>query len=148
MRTIAGWFYDKEYTLRSGGATGADLAFELGAGNKKEILFKKDAIDKDNAMRIAKKYHDAWYMCGNSARLLHTRNVLQVMGPDMITPVDLVICWTNDSCISHRSRSIKTGGTGTAISVASTMGIPVFNLASHDSRVGLLEWMGIELVGE
>ena len=44
-----------------------------------------------------------------------------------------VICWTPDGCESHLTRSIKTGGTGTAIAIASTNGIPVFNLKNADA---------------
>lgn len=114
------------YTLRSGGADGADSAFELGAGRDKEIYYTRHATKE--SMEIASRFHPAWDRCSAYAKKLHGRNVFQVLGKDLKTPSHILICWTPDGCISHSTRTIKTGGTGTAISIADHYGITIYNL--------------------
>lgn len=58
------------------------------------------------------------------------RSVFQVLGSDLLTPSRFVLCWTPDGCEHHITRSSKTGGTGLAISVASSHNIPVVNMAN------------------
>jgi hypothetical protein len=125
--------------LRSGGAKGADSAFEKGAGGLKEI-YKAD-INKvvspelyKKARKIAKAHHGAWHKCSEYAKALHSRNVFQVLGADLVTPSMCLICWTPDGCKSLSERTIETGGTGTAISVASYHSIPIFNLCVESDR--------------
>ena len=135
MREIAVYLHRLGYTLRSGGADGADSAFEKGAFERKEIYYASDATP--DAMEIARKHHPAWNRCSEYARRLHARNAFQILGKDLNSPSSFVICWTPDGAYSDRMRSIKTGGTGTAISIASTYGVPVFNLkyAPHLARL-------------
>jgi hypothetical protein len=59
----------------------------------------------------------------------------------LISPVKFVICWTPDGAISHAGRSIRTGGTGTAISIASANQIPVFNLQRPEHLARLLDFV-------
>ena len=61
------------------------------------------------------------------------RNVYQVLGKDLNTPSEFVICWTPDGAETANERSIKTGGTGFAIALADSLGIPVYNLANPES---------------
>lgn len=125
MSEIADKMAKYGYTLRSGGAQGADKAFESGAKSK-EIFFANDATAE--AMEIAKRFHPAWDKMSMFAKRLHGRNAFQVLGRDLHTPSSGLICWTQDGCMSHEQRSIRTGGTGTAISIASAYGVPVSNL--------------------
>lgn len=120
------------YTLRSGGAKGADSAFEAGA-QKKEIFKSGDATDQTRT--IAKEIHPNPKALGNGIGLnLMARNTNQLFGRNLNTPVDFVLAWTPDGAESSAERSIKTGGTGQAIDMASRKGIPVFNLAKEDGR--------------
>ena len=130
MWKIGRYLADKGYTLRSGGAKGADTAFENGcdsvsgskeifyANNNKGTLMLAEAIPV--AEQIASSVHPAWDRCNEYARKLHTRNVAQVMGADLKHPVDFLVCWTKNGK--------KIGGTSTAISIAEMNNIPVFNL--------------------
>jgi hypothetical protein len=131
MTAIAHKLYAMNYILRSGGAAGADTAFELGASQKKQI-FTANMTTKE-AMDIASKYHPAWNKCSTFARKLHGRNAFQVLGPNLCKPSALLICWTPDGCISHAERTINTGGTGTAISIANAYNVSIYNLqrANH-----------------
>lgn len=126
MTSLARALYKKGFILRSGGAEGADKAFESGAGNRKDIYLAHHA--NIESMDIAKKFHPAWSNCGDFAKKLHGRNAFQVLGGCLDEPSKFLVCWTPDGCICHADRTINTGGTGTAISIASEYGIPVFNL--------------------
>jgi len=129
IKDIATQLALKDFTLRSGGAVGADNAFErgckLGKGSK-EIYKAEDCTPE--AMKLASQFHPAWNRCTNYAKQLHGRNAFQVLGKDLSISSKFLICWTPDGCISHQDRSIKTGGTGTAISIADHYKIPIYNL--------------------
>jgi hypothetical protein len=131
MTQISHVLQSRGFILRSGGADGADKAFEVGAGDDKEIYLAFHATSE--AMAIAKQFHGAWNRCSEYARKLHGRNAFQVLGRDLSTPSQFLICWTPDGCECHAYRSIKTGGTGTAISIADHYNVPVFNLANAES---------------
>lgn len=129
------------FVLRSGAADGADAAFEAGAnsvGGATEIFlpwYKFAGHDSplckpsDKSFDYARTCHPAYKKLNSKAQHLIARNMHQILGADLCTPVDLVICWTKDQCESHKQYSIETGGTGSAISCASRNRIPVFNLA-------------------
>ena len=127
------------YILRSGGAPGADSAFQKGAKNA-VIYYADDATPE--AIAIAKDFHPAWHRCSERAQKLHGRNAFQVLGHDLKTPSKFLICWTPDGAVSDVERSIKTGGTGTAVSIASAFGVPVYNLQQYDHFMLAYKWIG------
>jgi hypothetical protein len=140
MLDIAIYFCGKGYTLRSGGASGADSAFEAGAGTNKEIYLPWRGFNKsknqyveipDEAYRIAGEFHPAWDKLKNAVKKLHARNVMQILGRDLETPSKLVICWTKEGKM--------IGGTAQAIRIAKACEIPVFNLGINDVRKKLEE---------
>lgn len=138
MWVIAQYLQREGFTLRSGGAKGADSAFESGAGPNKEIFYAKDACQA--AMAIAAQFHPAWGACSDYPKKLHGRNAFQVLGRHLSSPSEFLICWTPDGCKSHATRTRATGGTGTAISIADAYGVPVYNLAVEADRE---YWQGI-----
>jgi len=78
------------YTLRSGGATGADSAFEKGA-EFAVIYYANDATPE--AIQLASQYHPAWHRCSDYVRRLHGRNSFQVLSQDLTTPSEFLLCW-------------------------------------------------------
>lgn len=129
------------YTLRSGGAEGADSYFEAGA-NKKEIYlpwrgFNDNSSQFHNvgytALEIAQRHHSGWDRLSEPVKKLMGRNAYQVLGIDLKTPVDFLVCWTDDGCETDSERTKYTGGTGLAISIASRLNIPVYNIANEES---------------
>lgn len=126
MKIFSKILYGRGYTLRSGGAKGADTAFESEAKDRKEIFYADDATWVEE--QIASIYHPAWESLPSYAKKLHGRNALQVLGKGRVSHVRFVLCWTPDGCEHHKQRTHATGGTGTAISIASDVGIPVFNI--------------------
>ena len=131
MTEIANWLAERNWILRSGGADGADKAFEKElSADQKQIFYANDATKE--AMEIAAKFHPAWDHCSDYAKKLHGRNSFQVLGSNLKTPSKMLICWTPDGCKSHKTRTRETGGTGTAISIADAYNIPIFNLANKE----------------
>ena len=95
---IGKYLANEGYTLRSGGAEGADLAFERGAdsinGNKEIYLpWKRFGNSESNlvvsdgaAFEIAAKYHPYWNNLKTTSKKLQARNSHQVLGKDLNTP--------------------------------------------------------------
>ena len=133
------------YILRSGGAPGADTFFEQGAKNKHIFLpwkgFNKNPSPRfqisEEALALASEHHPAWSMLSQPVQKLMARNCYQVLGVELDTPSDFVVCWTPDGCESHLTRTSKSGGTGLAISLASKLGIPIYNLANEHSMFAM-----------
>lgn len=124
MAAIAKELWALGYTLRSGGAHGADTAFETGANGRSQI-FRPHHVTPQ-ALDLAARFHPRWEKCSDPSRLLLARNGFQVLGADLKTPSKFVICWTKDGGPS--------GGTGQALRIAAAYAIPVFNM--HDPEAG------------
>jgi len=130
MENIAYHHACMRMTLRSGGARGADSAFEVGHNkanwphSNKEIYRAEDC--RPEWIVFTALYHPAWHMCEARARALHGRNAAIIMGADLKTPVDFVVCWTKDGG--------PTGGTGQALRIAEAHGIKIFNLYNRNAE--------------
>jgi len=182
MTQIARALEERGFRLRSGGAGGADLAFEHGTSKPdqreiyipwkgfndstsryfpawasekeveaeiKRIRFSFDPrkpvqpIGRDmtpveitaRAQLIAAAFHPAWDRCSQGAKRLHTRNVHQVLGMNLMEPSRYVLAWTRDGG--------PTGGTGQAIRIANAHGIPVLNLHNSFVRTGIRRALGL-----
>lgn len=123
------------YMLRSGGALGADTAFEIGCRSVNgaiQTYTAKDAETRNWLIQHAAKYHPNWGACSRTARLLHARNSAIMCGAGLGSTVDCVICWTPEGEV--------IGGTGQALRIAKAMRIPVFNLGDQ-TGVNLWGWL-------
>lgn len=147
MKDIAALCHDVGYTLNSGGADGADSAFEQGAlsvGGSCNIFLPWPKFNghhstytrpKPEAYEIAASIHPIWQHLGkDSVRSLIARNMHQVLGWSLKDPVEFVVCWTFNGQETAKQYTLRSGGTGSAISLADSLGIPVFNLC-NDGRV-------------
>lgn len=152
MLARSGW------VLRSGGADGADAAFERGAmrGMHPESLepwpqiflpwrgFNDRPVGPDffppqpAAFVVAERHHPAWGLLTRGGRMLHARNVHQVIGPDVLSasPSTFLVCWTPGGRGS--------GGTGQAIRLANTYGVPVFDLGLPDVLARIRVRVGVD----
>lgn len=151
MKFISGILSAKGLTLRSGGADGADTAFEV-MSSKKEIylpwngfnnrrinsIYDRvyiDATKLDNysdAVSIAYSLHPAYDRLKQGARKLHTRNVYQVLGFDLKSKSDFVILWA-EPCEDG-----VCGGTNTAYKLAKLHGVKTYNLYYENEYQELL----------
>lgn len=128
------------HLLRSGGADGADSAFEYGCDRvkgPKNIFIPWNGFSGrrkhddgvivgvcDKALEIASQFHPNWSACSQGARALHARNVYQVLGVNLNEPSDLVICWTKNGS--------GAGGTGQAIRIARHFNIPIYDMGKKN----------------
>lgn len=126
---IAYFLETNGFILRSGGAEGADQAFEKGVSrpDMKRILRPKHSTAE--AEEIASQIHPMWSACNEYARKLHGRNVQLILGEDLKSPSEFVLAWTLDG----KAR----GGTRTGLVLAQQRGIPTFNLADRQERIKL-----------
>lgn len=139
------------YTLRTGGAEGADYAFMAGAsafGSQAEVELylpwgsfndwdSSPMVDSSvevypqptpDANWYVDEYHPNSGSLTSGARKLHARNAHQILGEDLDTPTKMVVCWTPDASLDGTGPEV--GGTGQALRIASALGIPVLNLAN------------------
>lgn len=151
MTAIATCLEKKGYTLRSGGCYGPDFAFEQGVSdpNNKEVFIPWNGYASDKARKhkryasedsvyvqsrsdyqrariIAAPLHPKWDRCSEAVQKMHCRNVSQILGFDLAHPVQFVICYG-----IPQGNTVK-GGTGMAVSIANSLGIPVFNMYDQD----------------
>lgn len=136
MSQMASYLANKGYTLRSGGADGADIAFENGCdkvNGLKEIYLpwgkfngsNSNLIVKDKkAFELAEMYHPYWHNLSQGAKKLQARNCHQVLGNDLKTPSKFIICYTKDGK--------RKGGTGQALRIAETKNIDIFDCGLYN----------------
>lgn len=126
------------WTLRSGGAYGADTAFESGAGENKEIylpwkdfnggkgicLEDLNSEDRSFATRMARHAHPNYDILKPAVKKLMDRNSLQVFGQaenDKRVQSSFIICYSPGGKL--------WGGTSQALRLADMADIPVIDLA-------------------
>ena len=136
MRRIARRLAELGYTLRTGGAEGADTAFAQGAleaGGAVELYLPwpgfRNWTEAPNlrihtgapppALAEARAAHPAWERTRPAVRKLHGRNARILLGPDLDDPVRFVVLWTPGGPV---------GGTGVAWRIAERHGVPVIHL--------------------
>jgi hypothetical protein len=121
MRLFAKQLAGLRYELHSGGARGADKAFEEACKEAKgayRIWRPEHATPK--SMELAEQFHPAWDRCSETAKKLHARNGLILLGSNLKEPVKFIICYTQDG--------LESGGTGQALRIARYLRIRAYNL--------------------
>lgn len=139
FREVAKTLAKKNFILRSGGAKGADTAFESGCDEGrgyKEIYLPWRGFENNPSRlvispcethpiyKIAKEHHPNWGGLSQGAKKLMGRNVLQVLGVSLTQKSSFIICWTKDGK--------EVGGTGFALRLAKTYKVPVINVGSWE----------------
>ena len=141
MTDLATRLEEKGWILRSGGAMGADSAFQLGVKNpENQCIYTTNSMYEEgnttNAWASVDRYHPNSRALNGYIRELMARNYFQVMGKHSGIPSKFVICWT-DSYETDEQGLIKdtSGGTGQAVRIAYGNGILVYNL-KHNEHLG------------
>lgn len=143
----------RDCTLRSGRADGADSAFEEGCLNamgKSEIYIPRHGFNSHSmlstlpaialtelsadflhtAMESVVRYHPAPSRLSHGAKLLMVRNYCQLHGDSQKAPMtDFVVCYTSSGKAS--------GGTGQAIRMAEDLSIKVFNAHGFENSMSI-----------
>lgn len=134
----------KGWILRSGGAEGADSWFELGAkirkpeqieiylpwenfngksGDGYHIYESSPELEALSAEAWESRRNIKWNTLKNGVKALMRRNVNQVLGKDLKTPSNFVICWT-------KGGDNAQGGTAQALYLANKYSIPIINFGN------------------
>lgn len=131
------------FTLRSGHADGADLAFERGS-KKKEVYvpwksfnnhneyfptFSDELYDYTEQLYNEHKDHSEFGNIKDPVQKLMMRNVYQVLGSDINNPVpsDFLICFADED-----EKGNPVGGTGFTVYIAKKNNVPIFNINNLD----------------
>jgi hypothetical protein len=141
IKKLAGLLEREGWLLRSGGADGADTAFEQGVRDPRHraIFLPGDWFNErkagsggfydstklpgwEKALETVDRFHPAPVNLSPFARKLMARNAMQILGPKLNHPADLVITWTE--------MGLRKGGTGQALRIAEEYDIKVINLGS------------------
>jgi hypothetical protein len=153
MKAFAARMFSFGYTLRTGGASGADSAFIEGVStpasgpNRCEIYlpwkgYRQGEFSEEGAVlycepskaahKLASSFHPVWKSLPVGVKKLHARNAHIIFGPDVDSEVDFVVCWTRDGARNAKETNSGTGGTGQAIRMADAHQIPVINMACEE----------------
>ncbi len=134
MTKFGKWVKSEKHFLRSGHAPGADWAFEQGSQDRCIVYLPWDNFCSENESLahkiviikqkdydlITNTYHPSFSHLSSTVRKLMNRNACQVLGLNLNSYSNLVICWTKDGG--------PTGGTGQAMRIAESYKIPIFNM--------------------
>lgn len=128
MTELATWLEGRGLVLRTGGAEGADTAFEVGCTEHDLFLpwpryagkWSENSTPSEEAKELASKVHWNWDNCSPAVKKLHGRNAEILLSRTLDHPVKFVVCWTEDGK--------EKGGTGIGIRIARQHKIPIFNL--------------------
>jgi len=131
MSHIAGLLERLGLVLRSGGAAGADKAFESGIQYPENKVIFRPEHATEASMTVASKLHPFWPNMKDYSKRLHGRNAQIILGTNLDNPSRFVVCWTPDAAL--------VGGTAMGIRLALQRGIPVFNLADPKQNAFLME---------
>ena len=147
---IVAFLHEEGYTMRSGGAPGADEMFETACAGEKEIYlpwycfqsnYSPLCIVTEEAIQFSLQFHPNPSVLKQGARQLMGRNAYQVLGLDLKTKADFLVCWTPNGADSDSDASVirNSGGTGQAMRIAQAYGIPFWNLQNGDIE-GFKKW--------
>lgn len=149
MKSVAKELDRTGWTVRSGGANGSDSAAEV--AKKKEVYLPWNGFNdkyKDyelgyivasdlKAYQTVDQYasvHHQWWATTkkDSVKRLHRRNMFQVLGQELDQKSRFVICYAEPD--EKRGEGHVKGGTGSAISLALSEGVTVYNLYYEGAR--------------
>ena len=152
LRSIAEHLHREGYTLRSGGAVGADsvintlehvqiiIPWEGFNGLKHDgmrVFCLRNLKDRNIALKSVQQNHPAPHRLENGALKLHMRNIYQITGPEAVNREKLselvVFCADED----HRGN--VSGGTRTAVTLARRLHIPTYNIRKYDQIKGFIQ---------
>lgn len=90
-------------------------------------ILPSDPVLIKQSEAMVRETHPAPDKLSQGAMKLHSRNMNQVFGLDLKSPIDANICWTEGG--------LDIGGTRSAITLCRRNGIPVFNLGGDVNEV-------------
>lgn len=157
MTRLARRLASEGWILRSGGADGADTAFEQGATQEQRVIYlpwrgfnerwqgtlPEQLGNRMQAEALAAQLHPAWDRLKRGARSMMIRNIYQILGDDLNSPSRLVVCWAPNPKLDDQGRVIDVkGGTGQAVRLAALRGVPVYHLGIPEHMARMCAYLG------
>lgn len=154
LTEIASQLAGSQWLLRSGHGKGADQAFGVGAPTNLKEIFLPEAGFNDaphyDCYKVVTESHQAAERISKIASMHHTkydtmrpayqrlmdRNVNIILGEHADSPVDFVVYWQ-----SEEGAADYFGGTNHSLRIASTWGIPTFNIRLDAELAALVEFV-------
>ena len=162
MRKICKKMVLNGWTLRSGGADGADEYCAYGWGDaysedhtvpiaeiylpwegfnglystSHNCIWVNDTKMQTNAHKILERIHPAYDKLTRGPLALHTRNCYQVLGSTLSVPSKTVLAYAKTD---HEGN--PQGGTATAINLAKKFNIPIRNLYIEEDIQAVLKYL-------
>ena len=148
MKEVAQRLVYRGWLLRSGAAAGADAAFEDGVWTALDSVAKtgeqnfsdefyleifKPHQATPEAIALSSQFHPAWDKCSQYAQQCHGRNAMILLGKDLTTPANMVVCWTPGG--------EEVGGTGQGIRIARAYEIAIRNLGDAGTLKKVEAWL-------
>lgn len=140
---------NRNYVIRSGGMKGVEnIVEELARNIEVHLPWKgfdgkdsKFTFTTDEAKEFAKRYHPAYDQAKPVIQTFCAKNVRLMLGKDLKSPTQMLIIWSEDGVEHARERTAKTGLTGVAVSIATEIHIPVFNLQRPDAEQRIMAYL-------
>lgn len=147
-----------DYALRSGGANGSDSAAE--SVTRKQVFLPWNGFNRhydNNAFGFGyinyqtlgkieecealRARHHKWYFSAQKEGVKHLqrRNMHQILGLDLNNASEFVLCYAKQDI--ERGEGHVQGGTGSAVSLALELGLPVCNLYFDGNYESILRWI-------
>jgi hypothetical protein len=152
IEALAARLARSRWVLRTGLSRGADQAFYRGAvseGGRVELYLPWPGFEaaarlegeqpgkvrvtpgpSDAACELAARHHPGWDRLPREERLLLARDAHQILGAELRSPAQLVVCWTADGSLD--GQGLYEDGTGQSLRIAHAQGVPVLNLARRE----------------
>lgn len=135
------------YTVRIGGTDPFEDAIEkvvknievhlpFRGFNNKESKF---SYVSDRAKAVASMFHPTFESMSKGVQTFLAKNARLILGDRMNQPALFLLVWTEDGADNIKKRTAKTGFAGHPIAIASSLPIPIFNLASPDAERRLMQ---------
>ena len=141
------------FVLYTGGAYGMDTAFMAGTqfykcfmpssyhngriSNRLDLIDCSSLTNWHEANKFVIKYHPNVPALKPYSKTLMARNSYCILGQDLNSPVDFVLCWTPNG--------EDVGGTAQGIRIARDWNIPIFNLANDNVLADVLRVLKLNL---
>lgn len=90
--------------------------------------------NSDRAKAVAKQFFPTYDAMKLPVQGFLARNARLIMGDKMNSPALFFVTWTEDGAESAKEKTARTGFSGHPIAIASSIGIPIYNLHREDAE--------------
>ena len=136
-RDLASPSRDKMNGVATLGAEDKVAIYTAWAGYGKDDINDRSKIvvhaPSEKAYRIATKYNTSFNKLKPAIRAFIARDMAALLGEDSNTPIDFLLCWTENGEEKKKELTTNTGKLRNMIYLCNEFNIPVFNLGKSDA---------------